>query len=117
MWFLRALIGILILSGLLYVALINTNQRVDIFLAGRGVPTFSQVELPVVLLGSFVLGVLVWFLVSLYQVLAAKAELAGLRRRNRVLTRELDDLRNLSVQELDPEALPAEPDPADPERI
>jgi len=57
---------------------------------------------------SFVLGVLVWFLVSLFQVLSAKAEVGTLKRRNRELMREVSDLRNMTVRELDPDLLPRE---------
>ena len=61
------------------------------------------------LLGSFLAGVLVWFIVSLFHVISSKSEVAALRRKNRQLARELTDLRNMPVSDLDPESLPAGP--------
>jgi uncharacterized integral membrane protein len=105
MWFLRAFLVVLLVAGLLYVALLNSGQQVNIYLTDPNIPTMPNVELPVALLGSFVLGILVWFIVSLFQVISAKSEGSRLRRRNRELTRELTDLRNMPVRDLDPDYL------------
>jgi uncharacterized integral membrane protein len=105
MWFLKAFFTIVLVAALLYVALLNSGQQVNIFLLDPNVPTVPNVELPVALLASFVLGALVWFFVSLFQVLTARSEVAALRRRTRELTRELTDLRNMSVRDLDPDAI------------
>ena len=105
MWFIRALLVILVVMGLLIVALLNSGQKVNIYLTSPNIPTFPNVELPLALLGSFLLGILIWFLVSLYQVVSAKSEGARLRRKNRELARELTDLRNMPVRDLDPDHL------------
>ena len=105
MWFLRAFLVVLLVAGLLYVALLNSGQQVNIFLTDPNIPTMPNVELPVALLGSFVLGILVWFIVSLFQVISAKSEGSRLRRKTRELTRELTDLRNMPVRDLDPDHL------------
>lgn len=105
MWFVKAFLAIVVVAGLLYVALLNSGQEVNIFLLDPNIPTIPSVELPVALLASFVLGALVWFFVSLFQVLSAKSEVASLKRKVRELTRELTDLRNMPVRDLDPEAL------------
>lgn len=106
MWFLKAFLVIVVVAGLLWVAVLNSNQTVDIHLPKT--PTLDNVQLPVALLASFVLGALVWFFVSLFQVLSAKSEVAGLKRRTRELTRELTDLRNMTVRDLDPDILARE---------
>jgi uncharacterized integral membrane protein len=106
MWFVKAILAVLLLAALLYFALLNSGQSVDIHFTSRTLPTLSQIELPVALLGSVVVGMLLGFLMSLFQVIAAKSEVAGLRRRNRELTRELTDLRNMPVKDLDPDLLP-----------
>jgi hypothetical protein len=90
--------------------LLHNNQTVDIFLTNRSVPTIDDLELPIALLGAFVAGAVVWFFVSLFQVIAAKSEVASLKRRNRELNRELTELRNMPVRDLDPEAFAAESD-------
>jgi len=105
MWFIKAFFTIVVVAALLYVALLNSGQQVNIFLLDPNVPTLPNVELPVALLASFVLGALVWFFVSLFQVLSARSEVTALKRRNRELTRELTDLRNMPVRDLDPESI------------
>lgn len=105
MWFVKAFFTIVVVAALLYVALLNAGQQVNIFLLDPNVPTIPNVELPVALLASFVLGALVWFFVSLIQVISSKSEVAGLKRRNRELARELTDLRNMTVRDLDPDSI------------
>jgi uncharacterized integral membrane protein len=114
MWFLRAFLVVLLVAGLLYVALLNSGQQVNIYLTDPNIPTLPNVELPVALLGSFVLGILVWFIVSLFQVISAKSDGSRLRRKNRELTRELTDLRNMPVRDLDPDHLVEEGDEREP---
>jgi len=111
MWFVRAFFGIVVLAALLYFASLNLGERVDIFLGSPDVATFVQVPMTWALLVAFASGVMIWFLVSVVQVIGAKSELASLRRKNRQLTRELTDLRNMTVKDLDPEALPSGDEP------
>ena len=112
MWFVKAFFGIVILAALLFFASLNLGQKVDIYLTQPDQPTFVQVPMTWALLVAFAGGVLVWFVVSVFQVLSAKSEVTSLRRKNRRLTRELTDLRNMTVQDLDPDEL-AEPDEGD----
>ncbi len=109
MWFIKAFLAIVVLAGLLFISLLNAGQHVNIYLTDPNIPTIPNVELPVVMLGSFILGVLVWFVVSFFQVISAKSEVSALKRKNRQLARELTDLRNMPVKDLDPESLPAGP--------
>lgn len=104
MWFVKAFFGIVVVAALLYVSLLNSGQQVHIFLTDPHRATLSNVELPVALLASFVLGAFTWFFVSLFQVISAKSEVASLKRKNRELARELTDLRNMPVHDLDPES-------------
>ncbi len=104
MWFIKAFLAIVVVAGLLWIAVLNSNQPVEIFLTDPKTPTIPNVELAVVLLASFVLGAVVWFFVSLFQVVSAKSEVASLKRKTRELTRELTDLRNMPVRDLDPES-------------
>ena len=104
MWFIKAFLAIVVVAGLLWIAVLNSGQQVNIFLSDPHIATISNVELPVALLASFVLGAVVWFFVSLFQVVSAKSEVASLKRRTRELTRELTDLRNMPVRDLDPES-------------
>lgn len=116
MWFIKSFFAIVILAALLYFASLNLEQRVSIFLTSPDAPTFRNVPMTWSLLVAFALGVLVWFFASLFQVLQAKSEVAALKRRNRQLTRELTDLRNMPVHDLDPELLPSGEESRDEER-
>jgi len=46
MWFVKALLSIVVLAGLLYLALLNSGQKVDIYLTGPGFPAATDVDLP-----------------------------------------------------------------------
>jgi len=104
MWFIKAFLAIVVVAGLLWIAVLNSGQQVSIYLRDPGIATLPNVELPVALLASFVLGAVVWFFVSLFQVVSSKSEVSSLKRKNRELTRELTDLRNMPVRDLDPES-------------
>lgn len=106
MWFIKAFLGLVVLAALLYVASLNLQERMDVYLLNPDIPTFTQIRATWALLAAFGAGVLVWFLGSLFQVLAAKSETAGLRRKNRQLARELTDLRNMTVKDIDPKSIP-----------
>ena len=106
MWFLKAFLGLAVLAVLLYVASLNLQERMNVFLWNPDIPAFTQIRATWALLAAFGAGVLVWFLGSLFQVLAAKSETAGLRRKNRQLARELTDLRNMTVKDIDPHTIP-----------
>ena len=108
MWFVKALLGIVLLGAALWVGYLNISQEVSIYLTDPNVPTLPSVPLAMALLGAFILGILVWFVISFYQVVSAKSEVASLKRKSRQLGRELTDLRNMPVKDLDPESLVAE---------
>ncbi|NNF07177.1 MAG: LapA family protein [Candidatus Eisenbacteria bacterium] len=111
MWFLKAFLGILVLAGLLFFASLNLNQRVSIYLMNPDVPTFESVPMTWALLVAFGLGILIWFFASMFQVISAKSEAAGLRRKNRQLNQELTNLRNMTVRDLDASNLLDDPTP------
>ena len=111
MWFVKSFFAIVILAALLYFSSLNLGERVSIYLFNPDLPTFANVPMTWALLSSFAAGVLVWFLASVFQVISAKAEVTSLKRKNRQLTRELTDLRNMPVRDLDPDYLVDE-DPA-----
>lgn len=105
MWFLKSLGLIILLVIFLYLAILNMNQTVTLYLGRPGVPTFSNVPLPLALLGAFVLGVFAWFLLSVWQTFSHHLEMSRLRRRNQELLKELTDLRNMPLEGLDTSGL------------
>ncbi len=107
MWALRWIFTVVVILLILGFALQNTTQEVAVvFLKGK----IETGPLPIWLIvyASFGLGMIFWLFFSIFQVLALKNEMRKMRASNTQLRKELDNLRNLSI-EADAEALPAEP--------
>ncbi len=73
--------------------------------------TFHDIPLVHVLLAAFTIGVLVGFFIPVFHVLGARAEARRFERENRKLRRELNDLRNVSIDE----AIEPAPEATEPE--
>lgn len=96
MWIIRWSLIILVLLAILGFSLQNQDQRVEIHIAGY---TSPEMPLYFALYCSFALGILVFFLIAIYNLLQLKTEIARHKRENRRLRDELDRLRNLSIDE------------------
>jgi hypothetical protein len=84
----------------LYFSIENSVQKVSIeFWKYR----LTDVPMVLALFVSFILGVTAWFLYSIIQILQIKTEVRGLRRKNQHLSKELADLRNMSIEEFVPD--------------
>lgn len=107
MWIIRWSLIVIVLLGLLGFSLQNQSQRVVI-----NIGTYVSPEMPLyfALYLSFALGILVFFLISIYNLLQLKTEIGKQKRDNRKLREELDRLRNISIEEELPSELdgPAE---------
>ncbi|MDZ7372524.1 MAG: LapA family protein [candidate division KSB1 bacterium] len=104
MWILRWVFGSLILLVIVGFALQNTEQQVSIrFL------TWETPNLPlwVFLYAAFAFGVLTWLLLSISRFLSLQAEVRRAQREAKRLREELDRLRNLAIEEEEPEEGPA----------
>ncbi len=109
MWALRWIFTVVVILLILGFALQNTTQEVAVvFLKGK----LETGPLPIWLIvyASFGLGMIFWLFFSIFQVLALKNEIRKMRVSNNQLRKELDNLRNLSI-EADIEAVPAPPAP------
>ena len=95
MKFIKTFFIILILLFLLYFLHLN-DARVDVNLIYRG---FQQVPVSIILLSSLGLGVLIGYLLSLINILKMKSDLRKTDNKNRILTDELNSLRNIAVNE------------------
>lgn len=96
MWIIRWSIIVIALLAILGFSLQNQSQMVSI-----NIGTYSSPEMPLyfALYLSFALGILVFFLISVFNLIQLRAEISRHRRENRKLREELDRLRNLSVEE------------------
>lgn len=104
MWIIRWSLIVVVLLSLLGFSLQNQDQRVIIHVA-----SYTSPEMPLyfALYLAFALGIIVFFLISIYNLLQLKAEIAKQKRENRKLRTELNRLRNISIVD---EPLPDSPD-------
>ena len=74
----------------------NSNEKVDIFFLSY---SLSGAYLNVVLLFNLLFGVAAGFLSSVFIIMSNKSEIKSLHNKNRILTNELSDLRNVAIDE------------------
>ncbi|MBC8204323.1 LapA family protein [bacterium] len=96
MWIIRWSLIVIVMLLILGFSLQNQDQRVIIRFGSYTTP-----EMPVyfALYISFALGVFVFLLISIYNLLQLKGEISRHRKENRKLREELDRLRNLTIEE------------------
>ncbi len=97
MWILKWISAALIIILVLGFTLQNNSQEVSIiFLKGK----YETGPIPVwvIVYLSFALGVIFWLFFSIFQVLSLKMQIRKLRADNQKIQRELDNLRNLSIE-------------------
>ena len=74
----------------------NSNERVDIFFLTY---SLNDAYLNVVLLFNLLFGVAAGFLASIFLIISNKSEIKSLQNKNRILADELNDLRNVAIDE------------------
>jgi len=86
---------ILIILFLIYFLSMN-NAEVDIDLLFK---KFDGVSISMVMFGALSLGVLFGYIIAVFSVLSSKARNRNLQNEIKNLTNELNDLRNVAVNE------------------
>lgn len=74
----------------------NSNEKVDIFFLNY---SLSGAFLNVVLLFNLLFGVGAGFLASIFIIISNKSQIKSLQNKNRILSDELNDLRNVAIDE------------------
>ena len=74
----------------------NSNEKVDIFFLSY---SLNDAYLNVVLLFNLFFGVAAGFLASVFIIISYKSQIKNLNNKNRTLSDELNDLRNVAVDE------------------
>ncbi|HDP98141.1 MAG TPA: LapA family protein [bacterium] len=96
MWIVRWIFWVLALLFLILFATQNTNQSVTVeFFKWRSLP----IPLWIVMYLSFLVGIIVWFIGSVFKVIQLKNENRKLHKQNQMLKKELDELRNIPIDE------------------
>ena len=86
---------IIIILFLIYFLSMN-NANVDIDLLFK---KFNQVSISMVIFGSLSLGVLFGYIIAVFSILSTRAQNRNLQNKIKSLTDELNDLRNVAVNE------------------
>jgi len=96
MWVVRWILWVLLLLFVIYFGAENSSQTVRInFIKWQS----KELQLWIVMYLSFGAGMLVWLFASIYKVLQSKNEIRKLNKENLTLKKELDNLRNISIEE------------------
>ncbi len=87
--------GLVIMILVLFFLMRNTNMvSVDLVFA-----QYENVQVAVVMLGALALGMIIGYGVAVTNILSGKSELRSLRTKNKRLSDELNDLRNVAIDE------------------
>jgi len=86
---------IIIILFLIYFLSMNT-ANVDIDLLFK---KFNQVSISMVIFGALSLGVLFGYIIAVFSILSARSQNRSLENKIKSLTDELNDLRNVAVNE------------------
>ena len=89
---------LLILFNLIIIIFMTQNsiERVDIHFINYSI---QNSYLNVVLLFTLLFGVISGFLTSVFVIFSSKNQIKSLQNKNRILTEELNDLRNVAIDE------------------
>ena len=86
---------IIIILFLIYFLSMNTSN-VDIDLLFK---KFNQVSISMVIFGALSLGILFGYIIAVFSILSTRAQNRNLQSKIKSLTDELNDLRNVAVNE------------------
>ena len=89
---------LLILFNLIIIIFMTQNsvERVDLHFISYSI---NNIYLNVVLLFTLLFGVIAGFLTSVFVIISNKTQIKSLQNKNRILTEELNDLRNVAIDE------------------
>lgn len=100
MWILRMLLILVLVVAVTGFAMLNSAERATVSL---GTATFYDVPLVILLFEAFVLGAVVWFLVSVFHEVTLRRAIRRQRREIADLTQEISGLRNISLEHIEDE--------------
>jgi uncharacterized integral membrane protein len=97
---LLTLILVVIVTGF---AMLNSAERATVKLWPDSL-IFYEVPLVLLLFEAFVLGAVVWFVVSIFHEVTLRSQIRKLKRENADLNQEIAGLHSISLQEIEGEA-------------
>jgi len=100
MWIIKYALAAIVLLAVMYFSFQNAQETTSITLWKY---YYEEVHLVMIIFASFAVGVVFWFLVSMYQYFKVTAKVSELRKKNRQLLDEIKALRNLPLEEVAPQ--------------
>jgi uncharacterized integral membrane protein len=100
MWIIKYALAAVVLLAVMYFSFQNATETTSISLWKYH---YEQIPLVMVIFASFAVGVVFWFLVSMYQYFKVTSQLGESRKKNRQLLDEIKALRNLPLEEVAPQ--------------
>jgi uncharacterized integral membrane protein len=108
MWAIRWLVAALTILLILGFALQNNEKQISVIFI-KGAYESSDLPIWVIIYASFALGMIFWLFFSIFQVFGLKAQIRKMRNENLRIQKELNNLRNLSIDdEIEVKAIPAQ---------
>ena len=91
-------IFLLIIFNLIIIVFMtqNSGEKVDIFFFNYSI---EKAYLNVILLFNLLFGIAAGFLSAVFVIFSNKSQIKSLQNKNRILTEELNDLRNVAIDE------------------
>jgi uncharacterized integral membrane protein len=97
MWIIKSALVLIIFLAFLGFSFQNSYQVTTVNIAGK---QYSSIPLIIVLYIAFSVGVIFWFIISIFQYLRYTGQISDLKRKNRQLLEEIKALRNLPLEEI-----------------
>ncbi len=101
MWILQRLFVVLAIAVVLLFGMMNGEEKVNVRYWFTEGSVFHESPLPLVMVTFFLLGMLFYYLFSIAREWRLRNEIRSLRKTTSGKDRELRDLRNITLQEVD----------------
>ena len=102
MWVVRMLVTLIVVVVVAVFAIFNVTEHANVTLWPETV-VFYNVPLVLLLFEAFVLGAVVWFVVSIFHEVGLRRQIRRLKRENADLNQEIAGLHSISLQEIEGE--------------
>lgn len=96
MWIIRWFFILSVMILVLFIAIQNANETSRFTFFSQA---YLNVPLIILLFAAYVVGMITWFIIAVIQNMQLKIEIRNLRKETVQLQHELDDLRNISIDE------------------
>jgi uncharacterized integral membrane protein len=98
--FVKLLLGIAFMSAILFFAVLNLEETIDVRLLPDAAHFYRDVSLVVVMLFAYLLGIVTYFVITLARDIRARAQVLKLQKENRALLDEVLNLRGSALDDL-----------------